>query len=116
MERVVVAMRNPLTRNVLLLYFVIACVPPWIGWSLLVFGVVPQNSPLSGPMFLTGESASLAGLIATFLAQGPKGVTGLLRQAVRVNQPVQRWLFALIVPQILYVAAGMLYLVLHASR
>ncbi|HEV3329968.1 MAG TPA: type II CAAX endopeptidase family protein [Bryobacteraceae bacterium] len=98
----------------MLLYFLIACIPPWIGWSLLVFGVIPQNSPLTGPMFLTGESASLAGLVAAFVAQGGKGVSRLLMQAIHVKAPVQWWLYALLVPLIWYVSAGVVYLLLQA--
>jgi uncharacterized protein len=100
--------------NALFFYFLIACIPPWIGWSLLVFGVIPQSSPLAGAMFLTGEAASVAGFVATFLTDGRKGISRLLRAAVRVGVPVQWWLYALLVPLILFVAAGMLYLVLHA--
>jgi uncharacterized protein len=102
-------------RNALVVYFLIACIPPWIGWSLLVFGVVPQASPLSGAMFLTGEAASVAGFIATFFIHGRKGVSRLLRAAVRVDLPLGWWLYALLVPLIWFVAAGMLYLVLHAQ-
>ena len=107
-------MKDSSARNAFFLYFLIACIPPWIGWSLLVFGVIPQNSPLSGPMFLTGESASLAGFVATFVAQGGKGVLRLLTQAVHVKVPVRWWLYALLVPPIWFVSAGVVYLSLHA--
>ena len=99
----------------MLLFFLIACIPPWIGWSLLVFGVVPQNSPLAGVMFLTGEAASLAGLIATSVLEGRKGVARLLTQAVHIKVPVAWWLYALLVPQIWFVTAGIVYLLLHDS-
>lgn len=102
-------------RNALLLYLLIACIPPWIGWSLLVFGVVPQNSPLAGLMFLTGEAASLAGLLATAVLQGRKGVSRLLISAIHVNVPVQWWLYALLVPPIWFVSAGIVYLLLHGT-
>lgn len=102
-------------RTALLLYLPIACIPPWIGWSLLVFGVVPQNSQLVGLMFLTGEAASLAGLLATFVLQGRKGVSRLLLSAVRVNVPAQWWVCALLVPPVWYVGAGIVYLLLHGA-
>jgi membrane protease YdiL (CAAX protease family) len=94
-------------------YFVIACVPPWIGWSLLVFRVVPEGSPISGALFLTGESVSVAGLVATFWAQGRAGVVRLLRDALRVKVSAQWWLFACLVPLISFIGAGVLYLALH---
>jgi uncharacterized protein len=114
-DRVVGSLRKLSGGSALLVYLLIACIPPWIGWSLLVFGVVPQNSPLSGLLFLTGESASLAGLIATFLAEGGRGVSDLLRQAIRVKRPIQWWLYALVVPQISFIGAGVLYLLLHGK-
>jgi uncharacterized protein len=101
-------------RNALVLYFLIACIPPWIGWSLLVFGVLPQNSPLAGLMFLTGEAASLAGILATSVLQGRKGISRLLKEAVHVNVPVRWWLYALLVPTICYISAGIIYLSLNA--
>jgi membrane protease YdiL (CAAX protease family) len=97
------------------LFFLIACIPPWIGWSLLVFGVVPQNSPLSGLMFLTGEAASLAGIIATSALQGRKGISRLLKEAVHVNVPVRWWFYGLLVVPICYISAGVVYLSLHAT-
>ncbi len=100
-------------RNGLWLYFPLACIPPWIGWSLLVSGVVPQNSPLSGLMFLTGEAASLAGVIATLVSDGRAGVSDLMSRAVRIKAPIQWWIFSLVVPQIWFAAAGTIYLVLH---
>ena len=100
-------------RNALLVYFVIACVPPWIGWSLVVFGFIPEGSPFSGPIFLTGESVSVAGLFATFCAQGRAGVVRLLRDALRVKVPVHWWLFAFLVPLLSISSAGVLYLTLH---
>lgn len=108
-------MTDSRARNALFLFLVIACIPPWIGWSLMVFGVIPQNSPLSGAMFLTGESASVAGFLATFITHGRKGVLRLLSEAVRVNAPIQWWLYALLVPLIWFVGAAILYLVLHAK-
>jgi uncharacterized protein len=102
-------------RNALLLFFLIACIPPWIGWSLLVFGVVPQNSPLSGLLFLTGEAASLAGLLAAYVLQGRKGISVLLMAAIHVNVPVQWWFYALLIPPIWFVSAGILYLLLHSA-
>jgi uncharacterized protein len=102
-------------KNALVLYFLIACVPPWIGWSFLVFGVVPQNSPLSGLLFLTGEAASLAGILAASVFQGREGVSRLLKEAVHVNVPVQWWLYALLVVPICYIGAGIVYLLLHAT-
>ena len=102
-------------RNAFSVYFLIACIPPWIGWSLLVFGRIPQNSALSSALFLTGESVSLAGLVATFIVQGRKGVSRLLKQAVHVNVPIRWWLYALLVPQVWFIGAGTVYLLLHGS-
>jgi len=106
--------RNGMTtlreRNALLVYFVIACVPPWIGWSLVVFGFIPEGSPFSGPIFLTGESVSVAGLFGTFCAQGRAGVVRLLRVAFQVKVPVHWWLFAFLVPLLSISSAGVLYL------
>jgi hypothetical protein len=34
-------MRND--KRALVAFFLIACIPPWIGWSLLTFGVVPTR-------------------------------------------------------------------------
>ena len=94
----------------MLLYFLIACIPPWIGWSILVFGPIPQNSWLSSAIFLTGESVSLAGLVATFTVQGRKGVSRPLKEAGHVNVPIRWWLYALLVPRIWFVSAGIVYL------
>lgn len=108
-------MTSSRAKSGLLLYFLIACIPPWIGWSLLTFGVIPHNSPWSGPMFITGEAASVAGLVVTFVTEGRKGVLRLLKQAVRGNVPLQWWLYALLVPPICFVGAGVLYLLLHGK-
>ncbi len=66
-------------------------------------------------MFLTGEAASVAGVIATFVMQGGAGVRQLLAQAVRVRAPLHWWLYALLVPFIWWVAAGLLFLALHGK-
>ena len=66
-------------------------------------------------MFLTGESVSLAGLVATFIAQGHKGVSRLLKEALHVNAPIRWWLYALLFPQIWFVSAGIVYLFLRGS-
>jgi uncharacterized protein len=106
-------MTEPRPKHAVLLYLLIACIPPWIGWSLLTFGVIPQNSPWSGVMFLTGEAASIAGLVMTFSTQGRQGVSRLLREAVRVVVPIRWWLYALLLPPLWLVGAGILYLTIH---
>jgi membrane protease YdiL (CAAX protease family) len=82
----------------LLLFFLIACIPPWVGWSLLTFGVVPQEAPYAPFLYITGWGCSVAGLVATYAREGRGGARRLLRQAVRVNVPVLWWLYALVVP------------------
>jgi membrane protease YdiL (CAAX protease family) len=82
----------------LLLFFVIACIPPWVGWSLLTFGVVPQKAPYAPLLYITGWGCSVGGLVATYAREGRGGVRRLLGQAVRVNVPVLWWLYVLIVP------------------
>jgi len=82
----------------LLIFFLIACIPPWIGWSLLTFGVVPQNAPYAPLLYITGWGCSAGGLIATYAGAGRSGVRGLLGQALRMNVPVLWWLYVLIVP------------------
>ncbi len=108
-------MTEPRVKHPVLLYLVIACIPPWIGWSLMAFGVIPQNSPWSGPIFLTGEAVSIAGLAVTFMTQGSQGVLSLLKQAVRAAVPIQWWLYALLLPPSCSVATGILYLMLHGK-
>jgi len=82
----------------LLVFLAVACIPPWIGWSLLSFGVVPASVPFSQLLYLTGWSCSLGGLIATGMAEGGRGVLRLLGEAVRVFVPIKWWLFVLLVP------------------
>ena len=85
-------------RHALLLYFLIACIPPWIGWSLLTFGVVSQHAPYAPLLYITGWGASIGGLVATYASEGPGGVRRLLGQAVRVRVPVRWWVYVLLVP------------------
>jgi uncharacterized protein len=82
----------------LLLFFLIACIPPWIGWSLLTFGVIPQNTPYAPLLYITGWGCSAGGIVATYARAGRSGVLRLLGQAVRVNVPVLWWLYVLVVP------------------
>jgi uncharacterized protein len=82
----------------LLLFFLIACIPPWIGWSLLTFGLVPQNAPYAPLLYITGWGVSAGGLFATYASEGRGGVGRLLRQAVHAGVPVRWWLYVLLVP------------------
>jgi uncharacterized protein len=92
----------------LVYFFLIACIPPWIGWSLLRFGVVPADGPWQA-LYLTGWSASAAGLIATHIQDGPRGVGRLLRRAVRFAVPIRWWLFVLFVPPLAAAGSALLY-------
>jgi membrane protease YdiL (CAAX protease family) len=82
----------------LVAFFLIACIPPWIGWSLLTFGVVDQHAPFAPLLYFTGWGASVGGLVATGMSEGFGGVRRLLGQAVRVIAPVRWWLYVLLVP------------------
>ncbi len=95
-------------------FLLIACVPPWIGWSLLRFGFLPSDGPWQA-LYLTGWSASAAGLIATYLEEGGLGVRRLLKEAVRVSVPLRWWLFVLFVPISASSAMALLYRVLSGD-
>jgi uncharacterized protein len=92
----------------LVVFFVIACVPPWIGWSLLRFGVLPSHGPWQA-LYLTGWGASLGGLLATSVIEGGGGVKRLLAEAVRVAVPIRWWLFVALVPFLTNAAAVTVY-------
>jgi uncharacterized protein len=92
----------------LLLFFLVACIPPWIGWSLLTFGVVPQHAPYAPLLYITGWGASIGGLVATYTSEGLGGVQRLLGQAVRVGVPVRWWLYVLLVPPALQSCVALL--------
>ena len=81
----------------LIWFFVVACVPPWIGWSLLRFGVLPSDGAWQA-LHLTGWGASAAGLTSTYLEEGPSGVRRLLKAVVRFSVPLRWWAFAPLVP------------------
>jgi membrane protease YdiL (CAAX protease family) len=83
----------------LICFFLIACILPWIGWSLLRFGVLPSDGAWQA-LYLTGWGASAAGLIATYMEQGARGVRRLLHEAVRLSAPLRWWLFVLFVPHL----------------
>ncbi|MGB6452539.1 MAG: CPBP family glutamic-type intramembrane protease [Steroidobacteraceae bacterium] len=85
-------------RRALLAFFLIACIPPWIGWSLLAFGVVSPSAPYAPLLYITGWGASTGGLVATYASEGLGGVRRLLGQAVRAGVPVRWWLYVLLVP------------------
>lgn len=85
-------------------YFLVACIPPWIGWSLLRFGIVPSDGPWQA-LYLTGWAASLAGLVATAMVAGRRGVGRLLADSVRIVAPIRWWLFVAFVPLLTGVAA-----------
>jgi membrane protease YdiL (CAAX protease family) len=89
-------------------FFLIACIPPWIGWSLLRFGIVPSTGAWQ-MLYLTGWAASAAGLIATHVEEGAPGVRRLLREAVRFAVPVRWWLFVLFVPVLASSIPALLY-------
>jgi len=82
----------------LALFFLLACIPPWIGWSLMTFGGVPQNAPYAPLLYITGWGCSAGGLVATYASEGRRGVLRLLGQALRVSVPVRWWLYVLLVP------------------
>jgi membrane protease YdiL (CAAX protease family) len=89
------------------IFFFVTCIPPWIGWSLLTFGVVPQNASYAPLLYITGWGCSAGGLIATYASEGRDGVRRLLRQAVRVNVPVLWWLYVLVVPVAMQVSIAL---------
>jgi membrane protease YdiL (CAAX protease family) len=92
----------------LICFFLIACIPPWIGWSLLRFGVLPSDGAWQA-LYLTGWGASAAGLIATYMEEGTHGVRRLLRDAVRFWVPFRWWLFVLFVPTLASGVMALLY-------
>lgn len=92
----------------LVCFFLIACIPPWIGWSLLRFGVLPSDGAWQA-LYLTGWGASAAGLIATYIEEGTRGVSRLLHAAVRVAAPLRWWLFVLFVPHLASGVTALLY-------
>jgi membrane protease YdiL (CAAX protease family) len=95
----------------LLLFFLVACIPPWIGWSLITFGVVPQNAPYAPLLYITGWGCSAGGLIATYASEGRAGFRRLLREAVRVRVPARWWLYVLLIPPAMQTCAALLYFV-----
>jgi len=99
----------------LVAFLLIACIPPWIGWSLLTFGVVPKDGPWQA-LYLTGWAASTSGLLATYMIEGRRGVRRLLEEAVRVRVPIRWWLFILFVPHTANVASVILYFVLRGQH
>jgi CAAX protease family protein len=103
-------MRND--SRALICFLVIACIPPWIGWSLLRFGLVPSDGAWQA-LYLTGWCASAAGLIATYMEEGAQGVRRLLREAVRFSVPFRWWLFVAFVP--ILATAGMVLLYVGIS-
>ena len=92
----------------LVCFFLVACVPPWIGWSLLRFGVLPSDGAWQA-LYLTGWGASAAGLTSTYLEEGPSGVRRLLKAAVRFSVPLRWWLFALLVPVLVTAGSTLCY-------
>lgn len=108
-------MTEPRAKHAVLLYLAIACIPPWIGWSLLTFGVVSEHARYAPLLYITGWGASIGGLVATYESEGRSGVRRLLGQALHVRVPVRWWLYALLVPPLWFVGAGVLYLVLHGQ-
>jgi len=102
-------------KHLLLLYLAIACIPPWIGWSLLTFGLVPEHAPYVPLLYITGWGASIGGLVATYANEGRGGVRRLLGQAVHAIVPIRWWLYALLIPPLWFVGAGIFYLVLHGQ-
>jgi membrane protease YdiL (CAAX protease family) len=89
-------MRAP--DRALAVYLTLACIPTWVAWCLLVFKMVPADAPWAQALWLVGWSCSLAGLIATGMNEGGRGVLRLLGEAVRVKAPIGWWLFALLAP------------------
>jgi membrane protease YdiL (CAAX protease family) len=103
-------------NRALAVYFLIACIPPWIGWSLLSFGVVSQHAPYAPLLYLTGYGVSIGGIIATGMSEGLGGIRRLLGNAIRVAVPVRWWLYALLLPPVLYAWAALLFFVLAGER
>jgi membrane protease YdiL (CAAX protease family) len=92
----------------LVAFLLVACIPPWIGWSLLRFGVVPSTGAWQ-MLYLTGWAASAAGLVATHVEEGARGVKRLLREAVRFAVPVRWWLFVVFLPVLVISSTALLY-------
>ena len=100
--------------KVLFAFFLIACIPPWIGWSLLRFGIVPSTGAWQ-MLYLTGWAASAAGLVATHVEEGGPGVRRLLREAVRFAAPIRWWLFVLLVPVLVISTTAFVYAVVSGN-
>jgi membrane protease YdiL (CAAX protease family) len=98
----------PIDSRALVWFFLIACIPPWIGWSLLRFGILPSDGAWQA-LYLTGWGASAAGLIATYMEEGAHGVRRLLSEAVRFSVPLRWWLFVLFVPILANAGTVLLY-------
>ena len=91
-------------------FFSIAFVVPWVGWSLLSFGAVSTNSPFAYPLFLSGVACSIAGVVATFVDQGWRGVGQCLFSAAKIWAPLRWWLYVLFVPIVWQLSAALLFL------
>ena len=91
----------------LVVFFLIAFIPPWIGWSLLTFDVV--SGGLWQLLFLTGWGASIGGLVATRIEGGSRELRRVVGEAVRFAVPVQWWLFVAVMPVVANAGGVVLY-------
>ena len=94
----------------MLLFLSIACLVPWVGWSLVSFGFVSPSSPLAVPLYLTGWACSIGGFIATYREEGNRGVMKLLREATRTQVPIRFWMYVVLLPIVCEVVAALVYL------
>lgn len=65
-------------RRALPLFFLVACIPPWIGWSLITFGAVPQGARYAPLLYITswGSGSSSRASAFCFIARSSDPAPG----------------------------------------
>ena len=102
------------TRAVVV-FFVIAFLFPWLGWTALALSGLPHSSGLGIALFMTGGFCSIGGIVAEYVARGRGGVSELFRRAVRARVAPQWWAFALLLPLVWCALGAVLYGLQHGG-
>jgi hypothetical protein len=93
------------SRRSTVVFFLVAFVPAWIGWSIYQALRLDRSTALGEGLYLSAWFCTFAGFVAWYVEAGRKGVGDLARRCVRWRVSVLWWLIVLAFPIVYQIAA-----------
>jgi membrane protease YdiL (CAAX protease family) len=97
------------SRRSTVVFFLVAFVPAWIGWSIYQALRLDRSTALGEGLYLSAWFCTFAGFVAWYVEAGRKGVGDLARRCVRWRVSVLWWLIVLAFPIVYQIAAFALH-------